>query len=192
MEYSIEMESAVCRSPEAETLSGVSQQLQRDWRRRGLISDYTGPGQVRYPLWQVCQLKVMGVMSQANMGLKPASAVISQISSAVASHVRTSLDAAEFIGLDLTDDEKRDVIRRANSTAGLRFTMFRMPELPDGDERPNSFISSTWDGLVEMAQANGGLSAVLVVDAEAVAREIVAASSRPLVTYRLTPIEDEA
>jgi hypothetical protein len=40
-----------------------------------------------------------------------------------------------------------------------------------------------------MAQADGGLSAVLVVDAAAVAREIVAASSRPLVTYRLTPIE---
>lgn len=192
MDYAIKMESAVCRSPEAETLSGVSQQLQRDWRRRGLIDDYTGPGQVRYSLWHVCQLKVMGILSGAHINVKPASFVIDQIASQVAANVRTNVSAVEFVGLELTEGERVEVIHRANPEKPVNFTMFRIPQLPPGDDRPNAYFSSSWGGLFEMAQNDGGLSSVLVVDASAVATEIVAASTRPLVTYRLTPIGGEA
>lgn len=193
MKYLIEMESAGVRNPEAETLTGVPQHLQRDWRRRGLISAHNAPTRVQYSLWDICHLKVMMILSQAHMGIGPAQFVTKQVALMVVHHLRTSLDTAEFVGVDdLTDDEKHDIMRAQNPGSANDFTLFRIPELPKDDERASYFIASSWEGLGEVAARNGGVAAGLVMDAASIAREIAAASTRPLVTYRLSPQGDMA
>lgn len=188
MEYLIQMESAEVRSPEAEELTGTPQHLQRDWRRRGLLADYTGQGQVRYPLWQVAQLKVMMILSAAHIAVKPARFVIMQVADMVTNHIRTSLDACEFIGADLSDADKLRIMREKNPHGTNDFYMLRLPELPEGDQRASYLVSSTWTGLHELA-VKERVSAAIVIDAAAIAREIIAAAKRPLVTYRLTPLD---
>jgi len=188
MDFRIAMESAVVRAAEAEELTGVAQTLQRDWRRREIIAGYTGPGHVRYPLYQVCELKVMMILSEARISVKFAKHMVNHVSMMVAAHIRRDIDHAEFLGADdLTDAEKTEIVAKSNPASSNSLFMFRIPELKEGDQRTSVYISNTWEGLNEMAAKDGGISTVLVLDSAGIAREIIAAAKRPLVTYRLIP-----
>ena len=174
------------QAKEAAELSGVPQELQRNWRRRGVLDEHSGAGRVRFSLYDVCDLKVLGILSEAKISVKFARFIGSQVAAAVMSYVRRDLNACEVLGVKLSQDETFRLIEQCYGAAvGNRFTMFRMLELPEGDPRTYCFVSDTWDGLMEMGAKDGGVSAALVLDSSALAREIVKAAKRPLITYRL-------
>lgn len=55
---------------EVEKVSGVSQPLQRHWRRRGLMLEDKGEGRVRYTSFEVVYLTAMHAFSQSGVSVK--------------------------------------------------------------------------------------------------------------------------
>ena len=190
MSFSVEWTERDFQAKEAAELSGVPQDLQRNWRRRGLLEEHGTTARVRFDLFHVCDLKVLGILSEAKISVKFARFMGSQVAAEVMGHIRRNPAACEVIGAELTAAE---IERLAQECYGEpmrgRFTMFRMPDVPEGDPRTYCFVAATWDGLMEMAARDGGVSAGLVLDSASIAREIVSAAKRPLITFRLTPKE---
>ena len=186
--YSVERIDADFSSEEAAVMSGVCQNLQYEWRRRGILPQQEGRKRVRYNLFQVAWLKVLGILSKASVRVMYQQALAWQIAALVSARVVQLREAAIVEGLDLTDDEFEVMVEgMADGPLGTHFTLFRLPEPPDNSGIPHAYVGATsFADLQEMVKDGEPIGAALVMESMTLAREIVAAAPRPLVTYKIT------
>lgn len=177
-------------SQEAADMSGVHQALQRDWRRRGILDAKEGSGRVRYTINDVCRLKALGILSQSGISVKTQRAMAWQIGAVTAERVRQMRCAAIVEGIpdELSDQEFARMVETVDGRVmAEHFTLFPLPEPPEGSSVAHAHVGATsLAEALDMARKHAPLAAALMVESLALAREIVAAAPRPLVTYRLT------
>lgn len=187
--FKIERHDGEFSPQEAAAMSGVSQDLQRLWRKRGILPKSEGPRHTRFTIAGVCKLKVLGVLSQSGISVKSQGVIGWQMAAVTADRVRQMREAAGIEGLDdLTGDEFRQAVEALDGAIlGEHHTLFRLPEPPDGAEVAHIYVGAEPVGeIIARARKDAPLSAALVIEAQSLAQEIVAAAPRPLVTYIIT------
>lgn len=186
--YRVEIIEEDFSSQEAADMSGVSQDLQREWRRRGILPQQEGRKRIRYSLRDVARLKVLGILSASGISVKLQKTVAWQIASLMEERAVQIREAAAVEGLALTDDEFGEMIVQLHGgRLGPYYTLFRLPEPPEGSELVHANMGGTSLADVEaMALKDGPVGAALIMEAQTLARELAASAPRPLVTYRIT------
>ncbi|RQW41376.1 helix-turn-helix domain-containing protein [Novosphingobium sp. LASN5T] len=124
---------------EATAITGVSQDLQRDWRRRGFLP--RSEGHARFDLFGLAELLTMKLLSARDIGPKAAAEVADWCGNGIAYHALDAVDAYEgdhlrtneARGLDdrpLSDDERSKLATLISQTGGR----YDAPDVRWGDK----------------------------------------------------------
>lgn len=170
---------------EAERITGVSTALQRDWRRRGIITSKEDGSWTRWTLDDLARLAVMKLFTQAGVD-------VSKIGTAAAMAIMPVLDAIgqfddafEIIGHGISDDDK------ARAVAGMRGIRTTDPNVEAG-RYIATFGSGEYDivrtsDLAKLAEfmEDNKQSAFAVVDCFMVAAQIVGRAGGPIIRFEI-------
>jgi hypothetical protein len=192
VQYQVEQITRDFKAGEAAEISGVSQALQRDWRRRGFLGDVGETGRVRFPLSDVVHLKVMKMLSDGGIGVKGASVLASHASAAVLAALETMPEAIGFDGADLRSDEVPGFLEQIGRTHWkAMFMFFPLPEPNGTGPLSDGYFLISPAQIQEIVEKDGPWSYGLLFNLRTIALEMVQKARGPLVTYRLTEGHDE-
>lgn len=187
MKYQVEQIIRDFKAGEAAEISGVSQALQRDWRRRGFLGDVGETGRVRFPLRDLAHLKVMKMLSDGGIGVKGASALARHASTAVLGALKTMPEAISVEGAELRADELPGFLEQIGKTPwGSLFMFFPLPEPNGAGPLADAYFLIRPAELHEIVGKDGPWAFGLLFNLRCIALEMVQKARGPLVIYRLT------
>lgn len=179
MRYRVEEVRNEFQAREVAAMSGVSQNLQRDWRRRGLLDVHEGDGRKRFTSFEVVLLTVMGILSDAKISVKSAQSLaldvcpfidmfFDQIETAyeIEGDGRDRFDTSEFL-----DQVARDPLSR-----------FAFVTLP-ADDKCSMFLLGNVAELETVGPKETGWRSGLLLDLRGIAEDIAAKAPRPLIRF---------
>lgn len=188
MKYSVQTTSREFSPKEVAQVSGASTALQRDWRRRGIISGRS-EGWNKYDLEEVIRMTVMRAFTLSGISLETAEAVSRLAVLPVLDELSGWDDVAVFTG-DKLSKEQEERIRRAHvrgASGDDQFTFVALPEQTDG-------VSAA--RLQNLADAEGVMGKSgnfygIVLDHCMLAHRIAELSPHPLIQFHVEILEEE-
>ncbi|MBT0779442.1 hypothetical protein [Paracoccus sp. pheM1] len=196
MQYQIERIEREFSAGEIAEFIGVSQVMQRDWRRHGYLPPSEPRRRVKFGLLQMAYLGLMKVQIDAGKPPSTASGLAKWTAPLAVMQIEICPPAVKIEGIDLPDSEKRrfmyEMANRTEDEAGSRYLFFpnrqSLPKtsLPGGEDTSPvgcySFGSlAEMEGAVERDWITGQ-----IFDLEAFAMSL-ALKAGPLITYRASP-----
>ena len=196
MQYQIERIEREFSAGEIAEFIGVSQVMQRDWRRHGYLPPSEPRRRVKFGLLQMAYLGLMKVQIDAGKPPSTASGLAKWTAPLAVMQIEICPPAVKIEGIDLPDSEKRrfmyEMASRTEDEAGSRYLFFpnrqSLPKtsLPGGEDTTPvgcySFGSlAEMEGAVERDWITGQ-----IFDLEAFAMSL-ALKAGPLITYRASP-----
>jgi hypothetical protein len=175
---------------EAAEVSGVSPDLQRDWRRRGVLPGRVGGKWTSFTLYDVIQLTVMRAFSQSGLSLELAETFSGlAILPVLATFYRWD-DTAIFTGDELSEDDQKYV--RANGVRGAsedqQFSFVALP--PSNGEVSAARLEHLARGEQMMSEI--GSFHGIVIDHIGLAHHIAQTAKLPLAWFRITILPEES
>ena len=173
---------ATFEAREAEWITGVGRQIQREWRRRGFFA-WEGEGRADHKLHDLARLIVMGVL--ADRGIGPSMSMDIATSAALrieyfALNVPSSIE-------DSTGDEFERALARSGRPRVAAFVGWTNKAI-----RPERFLVAEAGGITSLTNdlntvftAPNFDGAVVVLDLEVLGTTIATRAGRPLVTVEL-------
>lgn len=169
---------------DAAEVSSVSQVLQREWRRRGLLSESKGRGWVRYSAREVCSLAVMKGFSESGISVKGAHTLADLTSPYTYSFLMNLPGAVAFEGDELTKDDQAMVIADQFVPFETRYIFAPLPYVQGGSDDLASLYF--FDNLAEIEKRVGpGWFNGLIFDLKSLAQQIHAKMKMPVATVHI-------
>ncbi len=189
MAYRVERIERLFAAGKAAEISGVSQPLQRDWRRRGLLPANTTGRHTRFSPLDLLQLRIMLAFSQGGIGVKGASSLAMACAIPAEMFLMNLPGAVAFEGVNLTPEERARLLA---AEAPMPESEFFFSPLPESGERGEAETDLA-DGYM-LAGPEELLARVprgpwfygLVFDFKSLAGAVHAAAPLPLYTYKIT------
>lgn len=169
---------------EAAQASGVSQTLQRDWRRRGFLPERTGPQQSRFDADDILRLAALKTFSDAGLSVKTSQRLAVSVARTAFHHLERMTGAVAFDGAsDPTEAEAW-----WERTRWDRFSQYIITPLPERDDeagRPLYYERSDLEDIADLVGQDGSVCS-LVFDIAALVQKVHAGLPRPILS-----IEDQ-
>lgn len=182
MSFSVTSNFREFSAGEAAETSGVSQVLQREWRRRGLLSESKGRSWVRYSVLEVCSLAVMKGFSESGISVKSAHTLAMLTAPCTKSFLMYLPGAVAFEGDHLCDGE-RDMVMKGNfEPFESRYIFAPLPFVQGGSGDLASMYFFTSLAEVEKEVGPGWFNG-LIFDLKSLAEQIHAKIELPLATF---------
>lgn len=179
MNYRVRMQENEYGAAEVKRITGVSPDLQRDWRRRGILSKLAQPGRAKYSVSDVIEIAALKTLADAGL---PVSTAGELASLAVLPVIRNFLrwpGVYGFVGDDVSDEIKDQILARhvvgASDDDNWLFAAL-------GCDNP--IMGRTAD----LRTLEGGLrasKAAVIVDLNALAHEIAERALSPMITFHI-------
>lgn len=187
MRYSVHTIDREFTPAEAADITGVSTALQRDWRRRGILSGNTDGKWTRWNLHDIIRLSVMKLFSDAGMDVSQTDTIAQMALMPTLSALAYIDQAVEFDG-DEISEERRNEIRFGN----VRTT--------DSSHSVGRFLASFGKGEFDVCRTDtlAALEDLLdrephpvlsIVDCHNLALHIVKRAGGPVVRYEIEILE---
>lgn len=187
MRYRVETFENEFQAREAAAMSGVSQTLQRDWRRRGLLDGWGGEGRKKFGASEVALLTVMGILSEAKISVKAAQTYAVSVTPALAIFFDSIDGAYEIEGDDLKSSEVPQFLDEVARNPESRFAFVPLPE-----ESNQSLYFLRSPAEIETAvPSERRWRSGLLLDLQGIAEDIAAKAPRPLIRYVLHEESEE-
>ena len=168
---------------EASVISGVSPNLQRDWRRRGLLPEKRQEGWASFSLTDVIQLTVMKAFSDSSISVQSAREYSQNAVLATLQCIYEIPDAVAFEGDVLPNNIKELCIKRAVVGGGGEWLFAPLPPTSSeviGMLRTDEF-SAVNEAMIAQAAFHG-----LIINHRLLASIIFARADGPLVRIVVT------
>jgi len=170
-------------SAEVETATGVSQDLQRNWRRRGLIAQRPDRKRARYSTYEVMVLAAMKQFSDAGISVRGTQSLSHMMGFEATKAIEALPDAISFDGSSESSAAVAEKAWRSDTPhPSNRYIYVPMPEQmkPGGSTefRGRNDLSDIQD-LIDI----GGSTYGLIFDAAALAQKVAKNLSFPVATF---------
>lgn len=184
---------------EAAKLTGVSQVMQRDWRRHGFLAPPTPGKRMRFSLLEMCILALTKAQVDAGKAVSGAHHVAAMSSVVALRQIELCAPAVLVEGVSLSYEEKLDFIRQ---NAGLgpddevtRYLFFtRKTSVPGPGIDPDEEQLNTcqhFATLQEMEEnVQRGWVTGEIFDLAAFALALALRADGPLITYKLRSVKE--
>lgn len=165
---------------EAAQASGVSQTLQRDWRRRGILPDRTGPQQSRFEIDEILRLAALKTLSEVGLSVKTSQRLAVSVASTAFYHLERLPGAVAFDRASSPAEAETWWIR----TRWNRLSRYIITPLPERDDGPGRIAHYEREDLTDMADLVGqdGSLVSLIFDIGAMARKVHEGLPRPVLS----------
>lgn len=187
MRYRVEEVRNEFQAREAAAMSGVSQNLQRDWRRRGLLDVHEGDGRKRFTAFEIALLAVMGILSDAKLSVKSAQSLALDVCPFIDMFFDQIETAYEFEGDGRDNLDMPEFLKQIGREEHSRFAFITLP----ADENCTMFLRRTFSDLETVVSQGSGWRSGLLLDLRGIAEDIVAKAPRPLIRFVVIEEDEE-
>ena len=164
---------------EVERVTGVTGVTQRDWRRRGFLSEISGGGRAQYSLDELIESMVLGILTRAGLSISQAAQLAGLAVLPIYANFARWPDVSVFSG-DPLDESQMARVREGTVVGASDDDNWLYAVLDEGRQA----MGRTSD----LATLNGGLrgaACAIILDLNIVAHRIAEGSSLPLITYSI-------
>lgn len=162
---------------DVERITCVSPDLQRDWRRRGILPKLSQPGRAKYNLSQIIEIAALKTLADAGLQVSEADYLAGLAILPVICNFLRWPDVYAFTGDEVSEEEKTEILSRhvvgASDDDNWLFAAL-------GRDDP---IMGRTDDLRKLDGGLRGSKAAIIIDLTALAHEIAARASLPLITF---------
>ena len=179
MDYRVKTIENEYGAADVEQITGVSPDLQRDWRRRGILPKLAQPGRAKYSLSDVIEIAALKTLADAGLPVSTAGELASLSVLPVISNFLRWPDVYRFVG-DAVSDEVKDEILAGHVVGASDDDNWLFAALG----RDDPIMGRTSD----LRTLDGGLhgsKAAVIVDLTSLAYEITARAALPLITFQV-------
>jgi hypothetical protein len=164
---------------EVERITGVSPELQRDWRRRGILAKLDQPGRAKYSLSDVIEIAALKTLADAGLPVSMAGDLAGLAILPVIDNFLRWPGVYEFTGHELSDAEKSEILARhvVGVTDDENWLYAAL-----GRDEP---IMGRTSDLRNLDGGLRGAKAAIIVDLTSLAAEITDRAALPLIKFQV-------